>query len=151
MKKVVFVFLSICCLIIGFCFIGCEKKSFEQPPYTVYALLKDSKGNEYELRVTGGVGETMFVCERQLTYQREEVGTVDIFIGELYDMDGKPLEEKFYQSAHTENSWSFPLTETEDYVFKKTYYMNRYNENGELYHAYTICFDVKIVVTHLPF
>ena len=148
MKRILAMLLCVVCFMGCLCFTGCNKE-IDQPSDSIYLVLEDTRGNVFHvhsLYTESDYGLQTKTVKRQLYYEQNYEKKVTISIRGLYDSEGKMLEEKYYQHAREELTyWEIPLDEIKTHHLQKHYYINRYNEKGELYH-YILAFEIEVSV-----
>ena len=144
-KAIAFIFSVICCFV---CLASYGKTvDFEQPPSTVLVIVADSQGGRNYLKASWEENEEILYLEKTLSFEREEGKILGILFEGVFDLSEEPLDSAFYQENGEQNFWEFSLDGVATQKIKRSYYMNRYNDHGVLPHTYTICCDLKIVIS----
>ena len=143
MKKLLSILLSLC-MLLGV--VGCDspKVEYVYAPSELYAIVEDALGNEYTIDVSREEGKTVKNINNEIEYLARYDTQVFLQLKGIYEKDGTPLAEEFYQSGFEDGN-NVHLAFVGTYEMPKACYIY-YLANGSRYNDYEVKFNFNVTV-----
>ena len=149
-KRLYRIFTVFVLILISLSFVSCNQNNLKKNnPSTFFIVLADNFNHEYKL--SHGTVEDSSIID---TFEHKNYFTYDTTEGKLafqvygpYNSDGTKMKEEYYQLVwDVSESDPIDLSKEGTYKVSHSYYINYYNKNGKVYHAYTVIFEINVYI-----